>query len=395
MPTAPITPMLRNWYAVEDCRVADLAALVATPTDLADYPSAVAVEQGVLVYDSARIRPVLGDEQARRTVMAELAQALDSGPGVLVLAGAFDDLDVVDAVTAAFNEIGADERAAGSGAGDHFAQAGANMRIWNALEKLAMRDPMAFVRYYANAMIALVCEAWLGPNYQMTSQVNQVNPGGAAQRPHRDYHLGFQSVVNAGKYPIHTHDLSAVLTLQGAVAHSDMPLPSGPTLFLPHSQKYGPGYLAWQIPEFVDLFADAHVQLPLRKGDAVFFNPALFHAAGENTSIDIYRMANLLQVSSAFGRAMESVDRERISVAVYPALLDLKRAGTPMASLHHAIAACAEGYAFPTNLDRDQPQGSAAPPSQADLVRQALDEEWESDALADELAAHAIKRASA
>ena len=58
-----------------------------------------------------------------------------------------------------------------------------------------------------------------------------------------------------------------------------------------------------------------HVQLPLQKGDAVFFNPALMHAAGHNRSADVRRMANLLQVSSAFGRAMESVDRLRMSQA--------------------------------------------------------------------------------
>ena len=53
------------------------------------------------------------------------------------------------------------------------------------------------------------------------------------------------------------------------------------------------------------------MQLPLPKGDAAFFNPALFHGAGTNVSRDIQRVANLLQVSSAFGRAMETVDRDR------------------------------------------------------------------------------------
>ena len=48
------------------------------------------------------------------------------------------------------------------------------------------------------------------------------------------------------------------------------------------------------------------MQLPLAKGDAAFFNPALFHGAGTNRSADVRRMANLLQVSSAFGRAMET-----------------------------------------------------------------------------------------
>ena len=36
------------------------------------------------------------------------------------------------------------------------------------------------------------------------------------------------------------------------------------------------------------------------------------------------------------------------------------------------IAASAEGYAFPTNLDRDPPLKGLAPQSQADFVWQAL-----------------------
>ena len=36
------------------------------------------------------------------------------------------------------------------------------------------------------------------------------------------------------------------------------------------------------------------------------------------------------------------------------------------------IAACAEGYAFPTNLDRDPPLGGLAPQTQAQLMAQAL-----------------------
>ena len=97
-----------------------------------------------------------------------------------------------------------------------------------------------------------------------------------------------------------------MLTLQGAIAHCDMPIETGPTLYLPFSQSYLPGYLATARPEFRDYFDKHHVQLPLAKGDAVFFNPALFHAAGTNRSKDVRRIANLLQVSSAFGRAMET-----------------------------------------------------------------------------------------
>jgi ectoine hydroxylase-related dioxygenase (phytanoyl-CoA dioxygenase family) len=195
----------------------------------------------------------------------------------------------------------------------------------------------------------------------------------AAQTAHCDYHLGFFTAAGAERFPAHVHQLSPYLTLQGAVAHVDMPLESGPTLYLPHSQKYETGYLVAGVPAFQAYFDQHHVQLPLKKGDGIFFNPALLHAAGHKRSADIRRMANLLQVSSAFGRCMETVDRVRMAQALYPRLLQAQANGhMPAADLDAAIAACAEGYAFPTNLDRDPPVGGLAPQSQQDLVRAAL-----------------------
>ena len=138
------------------------------------------------------------------------------------------------------------------------------------------------------------------------------------------------------------------------------------------SQRFEAGYIAFYRPEFIAYFAEHMVQTPLRKGDAVFFNPALYHGAGANTSTDIRRMANLLQVSSPFGRAMESLDRAAMVRAVYPTLRAMKAAGRHR-DVHNAVVATAEGYAFPTNLDRDQPIGSLAPPSQVDLVLAALE----------------------
>jgi len=79
-------------------------------------------------------------------------------------------------------------------------------------------DPEAFVDYYANDIVSLASTSWLGPGYQVTSQVNVVNPGGAGQTVHRDYHLGFQSPKTSAEFPAHVHALSPVLTLQGAVA---------------------------------------------------------------------------------------------------------------------------------------------------------------------------------
>ncbi|MFE7930938.1 phytanoyl-CoA dioxygenase family protein [Streptomyces sp. NPDC057456] len=378
------------WLTEQDCDLDTFRTLVERTTDRADFPHASAVRGNVLVYDSERLRaPGTG-----RAVRAELVRALSDGPGVVVFRNAFPDPSVVDRATAVFDALIAEQHASGATAGDHFARPGANDRVWNALEKTALRDPEAFADYYANDILALVSRAWLGPGYQVTSQVNVVNPGGAAQRPHRDYHLGFLSDERAAAYPAHVHRLSPVLTLQGAVAHCDMPVESGPTLYLPYSQTYEPGYLAWRRPEFQEYFEEHHVQLPLAKGDAAFFNPAVFHAAGANRTADVRRTANLLQVSSAFGRAMETVDREAVVNAVYPVLLERRARGVGEEWLEHVVAASAEGYPFPTNLDSDPPVDGLAPPAQADLVRRALHEEWTPQALRDELRARALRRTS-
>jgi ectoine hydroxylase-related dioxygenase (phytanoyl-CoA dioxygenase family) len=375
-----------------DCDLAEFVSLIAQTPDPAEYPLAAEVVDRVLVYDAERLRAELARPGGEDTVAAELVGALTDGPGVVAIRGAFPDTGVVDRATSAFDAMIADERAAGGAKGDHFAKAGANDRVWNALEKLALRDPETFVDYYANDVIALVARAWLGPGYQVTSQVNVVRPGGQAQDPHRDYHLGFLENAVIERYPAQVHLLSPVLTLQGAVAHSDMPVESGPTMYLPYSHQYAPGYLAWRLPEFRDHFRAHHVQLPLAKGDAAFFNPALFHGAGTNVSADIQRVANLLQISSAFGRAMETVDRDRVLRAIYPVLLERRAAGMPGESLARALAAAAEGYPFPTNLDLDQPVGRTTPASQAELAAEALATGASADALAAVLDGYSARR---
>jgi ectoine hydroxylase-related dioxygenase (phytanoyl-CoA dioxygenase family) len=381
-----------GWYGAEDCDLAEFREIVDTTTQRADYPLADAVLDNVLVY-GPRVHEGIGDSATRRVLQAEVAQALVDGPGIVVFKHAFEPT-VVDAATGAFDRLIARQKAAGAVTGDHFAKPGANDRVWGALDKLAVSDPDVFVSYYANDVLALASEAWLGPNYQVTSQVNVVNPGGQAQVAHRDYHLGFMDRAQAEAYPAQVHALSPALTLQGAVAHVDMPVETGPTLYLPHSQKYGPGYVAYHDPAFTEYFERHYVQLPLEKGDAVFFNPALFHGAGSNRTSDVRRMANLLQVSSAFGRAMETVDTVAICNAIFPTLLARRADGAGDRQLSNVVAAAAEGYAFPTNLDRDQPVGSLVPQSQADLLRQALDEGWDPARLADALDAQQGRRRS-
>lgn len=355
----------------DDCDLEQFRALIDQSLAAADVPFATAVQDHVPIYDIADLGDMFQDPDRRQALLGEWAQVLGQLSGVLVLRGAYADTAPIDAATTVYETIIRDERA--HSGGDHFAAAGANDRIWNSLQKLCLRAPETFALYFGNPAIAAVCEAWLGPGYQMTAQVNLVRPGGQAQTAHRDYHLGFQTEQSAMRYPAHVHDLSAVMTLQGAVAHCDMPVESGPTKLLPFSQLFRPGYLAYRHPDFAALFEDRCIQLPLAKGDALFFNPALFHGAGANCSSDIQRMANLLQVSSAFGRAMETIDRDAMCRVLYPAVQALQAGGRlDQAATDAAIAASAEGYAFPTNLDSDPPVGGLAPETQAALFHRAL-----------------------
>lgn len=362
--------MENGYYLIDAGDIETLEKLILQRVAASDVPFASAVEKNVPIYDVPSL------DLSNPDLLAEWARVLRGGAGVIYLKRAYADMGPIDRATDVFCKIIEEERAKGTSKGDHFAASGANDRIWNALQKHCLRDPEGFAAYYANAAIAAASTAWLGPHYQMTAQVNQVRPGGKAQRAHRDYHLGFQTAETAASYPVHVHDMTAALTLQGAVAHCDMPVISGPTKLLPFSQRYAPGYIAFHQTGHSEFFEKHYIQLPLNKGDAVFFNPALFHAAGENRSSDIDRMANLLQVSSPFGRAMEAIDRDKMCRTVHPVLGALGQS-----EAHAVIAATAEGYAFPTNLDTDPPLDGNAPETQADILRRGYARGWDDAAL--------------
>ena len=359
---------MAGYFSVADCDVVEFGALIGRTLEPGELGFAASVERNIPVYDGPGLAPALADPVARRSLLAEWARIIGELSGALVIRGAVTFPDALDEANLIFDAIIEEERATNSG-GDHFAKAGANSRIWNSLQKLCLRDPAVFARCFANPAVDAVCEAWLGPGYGMTAQVNLVRPGGEAQVAHRDYHLGFMTVEQAERFPAHMHMLSPALTLQGAIAHCEMPIESGPTKLLPFSQLYGPGYIACQRDEFRAVFEERHVQLPLQKGDALFFSPALFHAAGSNVSTDIQRLANLLQIGSPMGRTLEALDRSAMVRALYPVLRDMDLDAAERAAVIHAAA---EGYPFPTNLDTDPPIGGLAPDSQAAMMAKAL-----------------------
>jgi ectoine hydroxylase-related dioxygenase (phytanoyl-CoA dioxygenase family) len=250
---------------------------------------------------------------------------------------------------------------------------GANDRIWNSLGKHCLSHPETFAEYYSNPWLPLISEAWLGPHHRLTAQVNIVKPGAKAQISHRDYHIGFQDNKSCAKFNKATQVASQFLTLQGAVAHSEMPIASGPTRLLPFSQKFEEGYMAYRIPEFQNYFLENYVSMPLEMGDGLFFNPALFHAAGQNDSADILRSANLLQVSSAFGKPMESIDTHALIERTWDAISTMYQKEGLSDELKALVSVVAEGYPFPTNLDRRVPETAGmAPDSEQDMLIKSL-----------------------
>lgn len=354
------------WISRNDGKLDDLKRLCERDTNLTEWPFAADVQQNVPIYNASEVAAAEGEE--RLMLMAEWASCFRSGPGVIVIRGAIPDSSVMDRATDAFSRHIAEEKDASS-RGDYFITAGSNDRLWNSLQKHCYTDPENFARYFSYPAIDLACRAWLGPGYQMTAQCFRVNPGGKAQNAHRDYHLGFMTPERQEAYPAHVQLLSPMLTLQGAVAHIDMPLETGPTLYLPYSQMFFEGYLAFEREEFQSYFNKARSQLPMSKGDAVFFNPAVMHGAGANITKDKYRLVNLLQISSAMGRPMESINRSEMIKRLYPVLLGGNWTADQLSTI---IAASAEGYAFPTNLDTDPAVGGMSPKTHADYTHESL-----------------------
>ena len=363
------------WLEEMDGDFGTFLTQVTTQTNPRSVPLATQIEKQIPIYSGEVVRAASDQPSHRKALLTEWTKVFLSGAGIIVIRNGIENAAVVDRASEVFSQIIESEKTETLGGGDHFAQAGANDRIWNALEKHCLIDPHNFTEYYANDAIAMGAEAWLGRGYQVTAQVNCVKPSGKAQKPHRDYHLGFMSPTQTLDYPTHVHAMSPFLTLQGAVAHCDMPLESGPTKLLPFSQKFLEGYLVFEQEQYRDYFEANHIQLTLEKGDVLFFNPAVMHAAGDNVSADIYRMANLLQISSAFGRAMEAVNRSKMSKALFPVMKEFLTRKTLMKrELLNAIHACAEGYSFPTNLDLDPPIGGLAPKSQSQIMEEALEQ---------------------
>jgi len=348
---------------------------LTTDFEPAHYPLATSTISNVPIYDLPAFSSLTSEQHS--ALQDEWYDILLSGPGVFATKGLYKDKALLERVSDVYANIIAQETKLAGKRGDHFAGSGANDRIWNSFSKHCLQDPDSFLEYYSNPWLPLISSAWLGPHHRLTAQVNIVKPGAKAQISHRDYHIGFQDNESCAKFPKALQVASQFLTLQGAVAHSDMPLESGPTRLLPFSQKFEEGYMAYRIPEFQNYFLETYVSVPLQHGDGLFFNPALFHAAGQNDSASIMRSANLLQISSAFGKPMETIETLPLIERTWDRLRTVYKKHNLSDEVRAFVGNVAEGYPFPTNLNRRVPESAGmAPESEQDLLIEGLEGDW-------------------
>ena len=363
---AKSTKSNKVYFSESDIDYDELTNICSQETLKDDYPLSDSISNNVVIYDAKDFISFVGNIKQEIKLKTEMHQVLENGPGVFVIRNLYSE-DVIDQSNVIFEKIIKRENGSSN---DHFAS-GTNTRIWNSFQKVALDNADAFINYYSNDLVKIIAESWCGPNSQMTAQVNIVRPGGDMQKQHRDYHLGFQENKVVEKFPISIHRLSNYLNLQGGIANTDMPLESGPTIVLPYSQQYDLGYLTWRDSNFGEFFNQFAVQNSMSKGDGIFFNPAIFHAAGSNNTNDFHRMGNLLKISSAFGKTMEHIDYFKIITHIYPSLLNHKTLSDRL--IENVLICATDGYAFPTNLDSDKNSDSKLQGmSMFELTKQSL-----------------------
>ena len=191
---------------------------------------------------------------------AEIETQLQDGPGVLIVRGAYQD-NTLGCGCGPLLQTNAEGRRTRS----RSFCCRLKSTTLNSLNKLAEDAPQLFADYYGNEWLHVVSEAWLGPLYQITAQVNVVVPGGSPQTGHRDYHLGFYPESLVRKMPELVIQASTKMTLQGAIIHLDVPTEMGPTKLLLGSQKDPDGYLTYRQAEEQARFERECSQIPFKK----------------------------------------------------------------------------------------------------------------------------------
>ena len=198
----------RIWLSAGDCRLDEFAALRRLHTDPGDYPFAAGVDRDVLIYDGEQLRREVIDDPARgRALQAEWVAAMLDGPGMVVFKRAFEDHHRRRPGDRRVRRD--DRRRSGPRAvppATTSRKPGANDRVWNALEKLALRAPGGVRRRTTPTTSSRwSAKAWLGPATRSPRRSTSSTRVARRRIPHRDYHLGFLTDEVAEQYPAHVH----------------------------------------------------------------------------------------------------------------------------------------------------------------------------------------------
>ena len=300
------------------------------------------ITKNIPIFNSSNLNPTKnpGIIQNIDKVKYEINKILVDGPGILVV----KDLIKKDRIDEVNEKIDSIAKYQNDTKNDHFSN---NIRIWNFYEKFCILSPQLFVNYFKNPIFDIVFQSFLGPKYQVSSQVNIVKPNSKAQQFHRDYHLGLMSYEEARKFPPNIHTSSKNLSLQCLIAHTNINSINGSTKLIPYSQNNIEGYLDIHSNKEIKKCEKHAVQLDLDKGDVLFFNPAVYHAAGDNQSNND-RIANILQINSAFSIPMESVNQELIKERLSKILPKLNLHKYELFGLNEMVF---NNYNYPKNLD--------------------------------------------
>ena len=251
----------RRWLADDDCDLDDFVALVERDDRPRRLPARRrASSTDVLVYDSDAAADGVAGPDGRARCRPSWSRALTDGPGIVVFAGAFPDTAVVDRATAAFDALIADAAGApGGAAGDHFAKPG---RQRPGLERAGEAGRCA-TRRRSPTTTPTTSSPWsrglARPGYQVTSQVNVVNPGGAGadRAPRLPPRLPGRT-TQAARLPGARAPAVPGADAAGrgrALRHAGRDRPDACTCRTRSSTL--PGYLAWRLPEFRDVLRGA------------------------------------------------------------------------------------------------------------------------------------------
>ena len=133
---------MQAYLSPDDCNLAEFTQQVTRSLTPQEVPKAHDLQNDIPIYDVTQL-DLTGDTRALK---AEWAHVFLNSAGVLLLKNAYQDTRCIDAASAIYERIIADEKVAQGEKADHFAASGPNDRVWNSAQKLCQQDPKIFAQ---------------------------------------------------------------------------------------------------------------------------------------------------------------------------------------------------------------------------------------------------------